>query len=197
MRRCDILTEFRVCCSSVRMKQLQFLSSNNRGPEVFDRKKTPPFIFHQNDNDHHHHWDETLRTVEFACESIRFYISTYREQFTLRRNQQGDDFSLTKFRWQLYWRAPCHNHGFWIITKLEQVLCDTSFIFLFVSLHRSRVNKNWLLKWNVSCCDRTLITDLQILILINDSLIKTWEGLKRFLLFYQVKTKVTCDEHRQ
>ena len=86
MRRCDILTEFRVCCSSVRMKQLQFLSSNNRGPEVFDRKKTPPFIFHQNDNDHHHHWDETLRTVEFACESIRFYISTYREQFTLLAN---------------------------------------------------------------------------------------------------------------
>ena len=42
-----------------------------------------------------------------------------------------------------------------------------------------------------------MITDLQILILINDSLIKTWEGLKRFLLFYQVKTKVTCDEHRQ
>ena len=87
MRRCDILTEFRVCCSSVRMKQLQFLSSNNRGPEVFDRKKTPPFIFHQNDNDHHHHWDETLRTVEFACESIRFYISTYREQFTLLDTQ--------------------------------------------------------------------------------------------------------------
>ena len=79
----DILTEFRVCCSSVRMKQLQFLSSNNRGPEVFDRKKTPPFIFHQNDNDHHHHWDETLRTVPVASESIRFYMSTYSAHYTL------------------------------------------------------------------------------------------------------------------
>ena len=79
----DILTEFRVCCSSVRMKQLQFLLSNNRGPEVFARKKTPTINCHQNDNYHDHHWDETLRTVEFACESIRFYISTYREQFTL------------------------------------------------------------------------------------------------------------------
>ena len=83
MRRCDILTEFRVCCSSVRMKQLQFLLSNNRGPEVFWGIMTLIIICHQNDNDHHHHWDETLRTVEFACESIRFYISTYREQFTL------------------------------------------------------------------------------------------------------------------
>ena len=79
----DILTEFRVCCSSVRMKQLQFLLSNNRGPEVFARKKTPTINCHQNDNYHDHHWDETLRTVEFACESIRFYIFTYREQFTL------------------------------------------------------------------------------------------------------------------
>ena len=79
----DILTEFRVCCSSVRMKQLQFLLSNNRGPEVFARKKTPTINCHQNDNYHDHHWDETLRTVPVASESIRFYISTYSARFTL------------------------------------------------------------------------------------------------------------------
>ena len=79
----DILTEFRVCCSSVRMKQLQFLLSNNRGPEVFARKKTPTINCHQNDNYHDHHWDETLRTVPVASESIRFYISTYSTRFTL------------------------------------------------------------------------------------------------------------------
>ena len=99
----DILTEFRVCCSSVRMKQLQFLLSNNRGPEVFARKKTPTINCHQNDNYHDHHWDETLRTVEFACESIRFYISTYREQFTLLWNL---NHSTTWFRrsWTTYRR---------------------------------------------------------------------------------------------
>ena len=83
MRRCDILTEFRVCCSSVRMKQLQFLFSNNRGPEVFWGIMTLIIICHQNDNDHHHHWDETLRTVPVASESIRFYMSTYSAHYTL------------------------------------------------------------------------------------------------------------------
>ena len=83
----DILTEFRVCCSSVRMKQLQFLLSNNRGPEVFARKKTPTINCHQNDNYHDHHWDETLRTVPVASESIRFYISTYSARFTLMNSK--------------------------------------------------------------------------------------------------------------
>ena len=83
MRRCNILTEFRVCCSSVRMKQLQFLFSNNRGPEVFWGIMTLIIICHQNDNDHHHHWDETLRTVPVASESIRFYMSTYSGHYTL------------------------------------------------------------------------------------------------------------------
>ena len=83
MRRCDILTEFRVCCSSVRMKQLQFLFSNNRGPEVFWGIMTLIIICHQNDNDHHHHWDETLWTVPVASESIRFYMSTYSAHYTL------------------------------------------------------------------------------------------------------------------
>ena len=79
----DILTEFRVCCSSVRMKQLQFLFSNNRGPEVFWGIMTLIIICHQNDNDHHHHWDETLWTVPVASESIRFYMSTYSAHYTL------------------------------------------------------------------------------------------------------------------
>ena len=83
MRRCDILTEFRVCCSSVRMKQLQFLFSNNRGPEVFWGIMTLIIICHQNDNDHHHHWDETLWTVPVASESNRFYMSTYSAHYTL------------------------------------------------------------------------------------------------------------------
>ena len=90
----DILTEFRVCCSSVRMKQLQFLLSNNRGPEVFARKKTPTINCHQNDNYHDHHWDETLRTVPVASESIRFYISTYSARFTLAQGQPDNHFSL-------------------------------------------------------------------------------------------------------
>ena len=88
----DILTEFRVCCSSVRMKQLQFLLSNNRGPEVFARKKTPTINCHQNDNYHDHHWDETLRTVPVASESIRFYISTYSARFTLMFSPSYDTF---------------------------------------------------------------------------------------------------------
>ena len=79
--RCDIYRS--VCCSSVRMKQLQFLFSNNRGPEVFWGIMTLIIICHQNDNDHHHHWDETLWTVPVASESIRFYMSTYSAHYTL------------------------------------------------------------------------------------------------------------------
>ena len=93
----DILTEFRVCCSSVRMKQLQFLLSNNRGPEVFARKKTPTINCHQNDNYHDHHWDETLRTVPVASESIRFYISTYSARFTLVHSADKLAEMWTKF----------------------------------------------------------------------------------------------------
>ena len=115
----DILTEFRVCCSSVRMKQLQFLLSNNRGPEVFARKKTPTINCHQNDNYHDHHWDETLRTVEFACESIRFYISTYREQFTLFYILQKDIPSY------VYWR--------------HLVFVGLFFYSSFVTFHRFRI----------------------------------------------------------
>ena len=89
----DILTEFRVCCSSVRMKQLQFLLSNNRGPEVFARKKTPTINCHQNDNYHDHHWDETLRTVPVASESIRFYISTYSARFTLLQAENSEHWT--------------------------------------------------------------------------------------------------------
>ena len=94
----DILTEFRVCCSSVRMKQLQFLLSNNRGPEVFARKKTPTINCHQNDNYHDHHWDETLRTVPVASESIRFYISTYSARFTLMNMLRSQSHII--FIWQ-------------------------------------------------------------------------------------------------
>ena len=102
----DILTEFRVCCSSVRMKQLQFLFSNNRGPEVFWGIMTLIIICHQNDNDHHHHWDETLRTVEFACESIRFYISTYREQFTLDCRVTMGHLRATVGHCRVVWIVP-------------------------------------------------------------------------------------------
>ena len=90
----DILTEFRVCCSSVRMKQLQFLFSNNRGPEVFWGIMTLIIICHQNDNDHHHHWDETLWTVPVASESIRFYMSTYSAHYTLMRIHIEEYFKI-------------------------------------------------------------------------------------------------------
>ena len=99
----DILTEFRVCCSSVRMKQLQFLLSNNRGPEVFARKKTPTINCHQNDNYHDHHWDETLRTVPVASESIRFYISTYSARFTL----MYIDLFIIHFVFHYNWMLLC------------------------------------------------------------------------------------------
>ena len=93
----DILTEFRVCCSSVRMKQLQFLFSNNRGPEVFWGIMTLIIICHQNDNDHHHHWDETLWTVPVASESIRFYMSTYSAHYTLLHNIHTNTPLISKY----------------------------------------------------------------------------------------------------
>ena len=95
----DILTEFRVCCSSVRMKQLQFLFSNNRGPEVFWGIMTLIIICHQNDNDHHHHWDETLWTVPVASESIRFYMSTYSAHYTLVSGQPFPPDQAKLRRW--------------------------------------------------------------------------------------------------
>ena len=101
----DILTEFRVCCSSVRMKQLQFLFSNNRGPEVFSGIMTLIIICHQNDNDHHHHWDETLWTVPVASESIRFYMSTYTAHYTLLIMIQGSIWIL------LVNTAKCNSNG--------------------------------------------------------------------------------------
>ena len=54
-----------------------------RWKSVISRKMTPIIICHQNDNHHDHHWDETLRTIPVASESIRFYISTYSGRFTL------------------------------------------------------------------------------------------------------------------
>ena len=54
-----------------------------RWKSVISRKMTPIIICHQNDNHHDHHWDETLRTIPVASESIRFYISTYSARFTL------------------------------------------------------------------------------------------------------------------
>ena len=53
---------------------------------VFSGIMTPIIICHQNDNDHDHQWDETLRMIPVASESIRFYISTYSAHYTLMNN---------------------------------------------------------------------------------------------------------------
>ena len=50
---------------------------------VFSRIMTLIIICHQNDNDHDYQWDETLRTIPVASESIRFYMSTYSAHYIL------------------------------------------------------------------------------------------------------------------
>ena len=50
---------------------------------VFSGIMTLIIICHQNDNDHDHQWDETLRMIPVASESIRFYMSTYSAHYTL------------------------------------------------------------------------------------------------------------------
>ena len=50
---------------------------------VFSGIMTLIIICHQNDNDHDHQWDETLRMIPVASESIRFYMSTYSAHYIL------------------------------------------------------------------------------------------------------------------
>ena len=72
-----------------------------RWKSVISRKMTPIIICHQNDNHHDHHWDETLRTIPVASESIRFYISTYSARFTLLYNRLWNRWIVLQHFWPI------------------------------------------------------------------------------------------------
>ena len=98
---------------------------------VFSRIMTLIIICHQNDNDHDYQWDETLRTIPVASESIRFYMSTYSAHFTLVIIQ------LQSSRW-FVWSSnstPCVYN-----TLCSNLICSALYLTTFctaLSIYRS------------------------------------------------------------